>query len=107
MAADGLQMTSSRHLLARIPIRHWAIWRSPKRALIGYVLAIDVVALVGIVATSVVVPVGRVDIVTLILLIGCSVLYTELSLPIERMQQRYQGAPAIDLNSVWMFAAVL
>jgi diguanylate cyclase (GGDEF)-like protein len=102
MAADGLQMTMS-----RIPIRQWAIWQMPQRRLIGFVLTVDALAVLGIAAASVLIPMGTVDPVTVLLLVTCAVLYTELSLPIERMQERYQGAPSIDLNSVWMFAAVL
>ncbi|TCO65281.1 GGDEF domain-containing protein [Actinocrispum wychmicini] len=107
MAADGLQMTTSKLLLARFPFRHWAIWRTPHRVLVGYVLAVDALALLGTAAALVILPVGRVNSVTVLLLIACSVLYTELSLPIEKMQERYRGAPSIDLNAVWMFAGIL
>lgn len=100
-------MPMTRFLLARIPFRHWAIWQVSKRSLVGYVLAVDALALAGLVVALVVLPIRQVNSVDVLLLIACSVLYTELSLPIEKMQERYRGAPSIDLNAVWMFAAVL
>jgi diguanylate cyclase (GGDEF)-like protein len=99
MAADGLQMTSSRLLLAR----SWAIWQTAKPVLVGYVLTVDVLAVLGVMATVVLRPMGPLDPVPLILLIACAVVYTELSLPIAKVQDRCQGS----LNSVWIFAAVL
>ncbi|GAB3911046.1 GGDEF domain-containing protein [Kibdelosporangium lantanae] len=99
MAADGLQMTSSRLLLAR----SWAIWQTAKPVLVGYVLAVDLLAVLGVTATLVLRPIGPVDPVPLILLVACAILYTELSLPIAKLQDGCQGS----LNSVWIVAAVL
>jgi diguanylate cyclase (GGDEF)-like protein len=107
MAADGLRMTTSRLRFDRVPIRQWAIWRMPKRVLIGYVLTVDALAVLGVAGSLSLIAIDRDNIVPLILLTSCAGLYTELSRPIERMRERYKGTPFIDLNSVWMFAAIL
>jgi diguanylate cyclase (GGDEF)-like protein len=92
---------------ANLAHRRWALGQLSNRTLIGYVLAVDVVALLGVACSITVVPFRATDIVPLILLTGCALLYTELSLPIERVQERAKDGPYIDLNSVWMFAAIL
>lgn len=85
----------------------WGLWGLAQRRLAGYLLVIDFLAVGGVAGCLVLVPISGNDIVPLILLTGCAILYTELSLPIERVQQRPRGGTSIDLNSVWMFAAVL
>lgn len=85
----------------------WGLLGLAKRRLAGYVLVIDILAVGGVAGCLLLVPVSGDDIVPLILLTACAILYTELSLPIERLQERPKGTTSIDLNSVWMFAAVL
>ncbi len=100
-------MTMSRSQFARMPIRRWAVWRMPRKSLIGYVLAVDALAVFGVAGSLSTIAIDRDNIVPLILLTSCAALYTELSRPIEKMRERYKGTPFIDLNSVWMFAAIL
>jgi diguanylate cyclase (GGDEF)-like protein len=90
-----------------MPIRRWALWQLSKQSLIGYVLAVDAVAVLGAASSLSLISIHRNNVVPLTLLTSCAVLYTELSRPIERMRERYKGTPFIDLNSVWMFAAIL
>ncbi|MBP2322382.1 diguanylate cyclase (GGDEF)-like protein [Kibdelosporangium banguiense] len=93
--------------LAWMTVRRWALWQLPRRSLIGYVLTIDALALGGVASSLSLISIDQDNAVPFILLTSCAVLYTELSRPIERMRERYKGTPFIDLNSVWMFAAIL
>jgi diguanylate cyclase (GGDEF)-like protein len=81
--------------------RRWALWRLPRRALIGY----PVLALAGAFTALSLIPVRSENLFPFAVLIFCAAVYPELSRPIERL--RRTGRPFIDLNSVWMFAAVL
>ncbi|MET0236647.1 MAG: GGDEF domain-containing protein [Kibdelosporangium sp.] len=92
--------------LARKSVRRWALWQLSRRSLIGYVLTIDALALAGAVVSVSLIAIRQDNAVPFIVLISCSLLYAELSRPIERIR-RHRGTPFIDLNSVWMFAAIL
>jgi diguanylate cyclase (GGDEF)-like protein len=95
---DGLPQDST---------RRWALWQLPTRTVVGYIVAVDLAALAGAVAAFAVVPVPGGDLFPFVALMLCSVLYTELSRPIERVREAYKGAPYIALNSVWIFASVI
>ena len=84
----------------------WTLWTLPTRA-IGYILAVDAIALVLTAVEFVLVPVDRSTWFPFALLMVCSVVYTEASRPIEQIREHYASTPHIDLNSVWMFAGVL
>lgn len=93
--------------LAWMTVRRWALWQLSRRGLICYVLTVDALALAGVVSSLSLISIDQDNAVPFILLTSCVLLYTELSKPIERMRERYKGTPFIDLNSVWMFAAIL
>jgi diguanylate cyclase (GGDEF)-like protein len=84
----------------------WTLWTLPPRA-VAYILTIDAVAAVATVFTLVRFPIQRSTLVPFLLLMVCSVVYTEASRPIEQVREHYASTPHIDLNSVWMFAGVL
>jgi diguanylate cyclase (GGDEF)-like protein len=93
--------------LAWVAVRRWALWQLSRRGLICYVLTVDGLALAGVAGSVSLISIDQDNAVPFIILTSCALLYTELSKPIERMRERYKGTPFIDLNSVWMFAAIL
>jgi diguanylate cyclase (GGDEF)-like protein len=88
-------------------LRRWALWELPNRALIGYVLLIDLVAVTGTALAFAARPLSLGDLFPTVVLVSCIVLYTELSRPIEKIRERFAGTPHIGLDTVWMFAAML
>lgn len=84
----------------------WTLWTLPRQA-VAYILAVDALAAVITVAELARVPIERSMLVPFALLMLCSVIYIEASRPIEQIREHYASTPHIDLNSVWMFAAVL
>lgn len=84
----------------------WALWKRPARA-IGYVLVVDLLALTTVIYTTLWTPVHPGDLIWFAVLMGCIVLYTEATRSIERIREHYAQGPHIDLNSVWMFGAIL
>ncbi|WP_233629796.1 GGDEF domain-containing protein [Amycolatopsis sp. WAC 04197] len=88
-------------------LTNWALWRLPNRGLIGFVLLVDVAAIAGSAWSFLRVPFTEGDALPFAILILSSVLYTELSRPVERVRERFAGTPHISLDSVWTFAAVL
>ncbi|RSM75353.1 GGDEF domain-containing protein [Kibdelosporangium aridum] len=91
--------------IGRLGVRHWALWQLTNRARIGYVLVIDALAVVGAVIALTLIPVPSANLLPFALLTSCALVYVELSRPIERL--RMTRRPFIDLNSVWMFGAIL
>lgn len=89
-----------------VPISTWALWRSPLRV-ICYVVSVDIAAMLVIAATVVVVPFDRSSLLPFVALMACAVLYTEASRSIEEVRADNAASPHVDLNSVWMFAAVV
>ena len=89
-----------------VPISQWAVWGNPRRALC-YVLAVDLVAVLGIAISSVRVPFDRGSLLPFLTLMACAILYTEASRSIEQVRAQNAATPHVDLNSVWMFAAVV
>jgi len=89
-----------------VPIQNWALWSNPRRAL-SYVLAVDLAAVVAIVVSAVLIPVDRSTIWPFVALMACAVMYTEASRSIEQVRAQNAASPHVDLNSVWMFAAVV
>ncbi len=68
-------------------------------------LVIDALAVVGAVIALTLIPVPSANLLPFALLTSCALVYVELSRPIERL--RMTRRPFIDLNSVWMFGAIL
>lgn len=73
--------------------------------MVGYALCTDAIAAAGVVTALVLLPVPPANLVPFLLLVSCTLVYTELAMPIERL--RRVARPFIDLNTVWMFAAIL
>jgi diguanylate cyclase (GGDEF)-like protein len=88
-------------------ITMWGLWSLPKRGLVAYVLAVDLVAVAGAVWSFTHIPVTGASLFPTVVLCGCTIAYTELSRPIEKIRERFAGIPHIGLDTVWMFAAVL
>jgi diguanylate cyclase (GGDEF)-like protein len=88
-------------------INGWGLWSLPKRGLVGYVLAVDLVGVLGACWALLHLPLTGSDILPTVALCGCTIAYTELSRPIEKMREQFAGIPHIGLDTVWMFAAVL
>ncbi|HET9142393.1 GGDEF domain-containing protein [Actinophytocola sp.] len=84
----------------------WSLWSQPRRV-IGYVLFVDVVAVLITLLTVLRTPVPRTNLGIFALLLVFSLGFGEASRPVERMHRRYLRTPFMDLNSVWIFAAAL
>lgn len=78
--------------IGRLGVRRWGR--------IGYVLGIDLLAVAGVVVALSLIPIPSANLLPFVLLASCALLYTELSV-------RTAGRAYFDLNSVWMFAAIL
>ncbi|MDT8912159.1 GGDEF domain-containing protein [Amycolatopsis sp. PS_44_ISF1] len=85
----------------------WALWRLPNRGLIAFVLLAEAAALAGALGSAWVDPPGRAEVFPTLALIGCVLLHTELSRPVEQLREQFAGTPHISLDTVWTFAAVL
>lgn len=86
--------------------RAWTIWRCPARQ-IGYLLAVEVAAMVLVVASLVVVPIHRSDVVLGLIILAVAVLHIEASGPIERIRDRSAPPPHLNLDTTWTFAATI
>ncbi|MBP2321374.1 diguanylate cyclase (GGDEF)-like protein [Kibdelosporangium banguiense] len=87
-------------------VSRWQLW-DVGRSLIGYVLAVDLIAAGGVAYSFAWTPIDQANwFVFGMLMIGV-VLYTEASRPIEREPRVRTSTPHLDANSVWTFAAVL
>ena len=84
----------------------WQLFQVPRRA-IGYLLAVDAVALLIVLISTLNVTVTTGEIVTASVLAGCGVAHTELASGIEKARRAAAGQGHVDLASVWVFAGVL
>jgi len=89
-----------------VPPHAWSLWRRP-RGVVIYILAVDSAAAVITIALSAWLPVKPKQWLYFLILTACCVLYTEISRGIEKFREAARGVPHVDVNSVWMFAAVL
>lgn len=87
------------------PIR-WLLWERPLSAVV-FIIAVDLAAPVAVTVGLLVAPIERTMLLPFALLMMCSVAYTDASRSIEQIREQSAGRPHVDLNSVWMFAAVL
>jgi diguanylate cyclase (GGDEF)-like protein len=86
--------------------RRWTIWSLP-RAVLGYVLTIDIAAVVIIVATANLTPITDQWGWFLLLAMG-SLIHLEVTRHIERLREiAAEGSPHVHLQSVWLFAGLL
>ncbi|WP_157979580.1 GGDEF domain-containing protein [Kribbella monticola] len=85
----------------------WALWSTPPIVL-GYVLAVDLLALLLIGATARFVDIDSADWIRLAALALGSALHVEASRGIERLRwSASEGVPYANLKGMWTFAAVL
>jgi diguanylate cyclase (GGDEF)-like protein len=110
-------MPSIRHL--RLRRRHrrrtdaswslarWALWSAPP-VVLGYVLAVDLLALVILTTTAGLVDVGSADWIRLAVLAAGSAIHVEAARGIERLREvAAEGMPYVNLKGMWTFAGVL
>ncbi len=93
------------HLVA--PHR-WTVWSVP-RAVLGYVLLVDVVAITVIVATATAVPVQRHHLVWFAVLTAGSLAHFEVTRRIERIRELASEGPKpyVNLHAIWTFAGLI
>ena len=93
--------------LSRLSPRAWSLWRQP-RAVVCYVLVIDLMA-VGLVAASPwMSPVRETDVGRLVVLVLVSAINVECGRSIERIRESTaEGVPYLNLHAVWIFAGLL
>ncbi|MHA6630725.1 diguanylate cyclase [Pseudonocardia sichuanensis] len=88
-------------------VRGWAVWTLPPRVL-ATVLFVEVVAVVLVVGgLARRPPPAPEELAAAAVLVLLGVVYTELSVGVERMRRRLVDANHVDLNSVWTFASVV
>lgn len=110
-------MTSIRHW--RLGRRHrrqtdaswspgcWALWSAPP-VIVGYVLAVDLFALVILATTARVIDIGSADWIRLAVLAAGSAIHVEAARGIERLREvAAEGVPYVNLKGMWTFAGVL
>jgi diguanylate cyclase (GGDEF)-like protein len=89
-----------------LPTR-WALW-SARRAVVGYVVVVDVLAIAVVAASSIDLEIGARDWVQFAVLAVGSAIHIEAGREIERLRwSAAEGATYVNLKSMWIFAAVL
>ncbi|MGQ0775129.1 MAG: diguanylate cyclase [Pseudonocardiales bacterium] len=87
--------------------RRWKLW-DERRAVVGYVLAVDLAALVLVIAMTLAVPVNVGDLLRFSLLVVGAVIHQEAVRTIEQLRERAVGNGLLtNLKSLWIFAATL
>jgi diguanylate cyclase (GGDEF)-like protein len=85
----------------------WSLWSAPRPVLV-WVLAIDTVAAVLIVATARLIPVESDDVVRFAILAVGSALHIEGARNIERLRRvAAEGVPYVNLKGMWTFAGAV
>jgi diguanylate cyclase (GGDEF)-like protein len=75
---------------------------------LGYVLAVDLLAFGVVAATSFAVPIGTADWIHLLILAGGSMVHVEAARGIERLREvAAEGIPYVNLKGMWTFAGAL
>ncbi|MBY8849162.1 GGDEF domain-containing protein [Saccharothrix longispora] len=85
--------------------RRWKLWSLPRRALV-YVLSVELLAAVAVVATTAW-PVPDGSWTTFAVLAGCGALHLHCSRWIERVRRDHSHLPHVDLCSIWIVAGAL
>ncbi|MGH3940215.1 MAG: diguanylate cyclase [Pseudonocardiaceae bacterium] len=87
--------------------RRWKLW-DERRPVVGYVLAVDLAALVLMIALTLAVPVNIGDLLHFSLLVAGAVVHQEAVRTIEQLRERAVGNGLLtNLKSLWIFAASL
>ncbi|HEY2766384.1 MAG TPA: GGDEF domain-containing protein [Pseudonocardiaceae bacterium] len=85
----------------------WSLWKQP-RAIICYVLVVDLIALGLVAASPWLAPVRGTDLGRLVILALVSVVNVECGRSIERIREiAAEGVPYVNLQAVWIFAGLL
>lgn len=93
--------------LSRFSPRAWMLWRQP-RAVICYVLAVDLMGLGLVAAAPWIAPVRGLDVMRLVVLVLISLVNVESGRSIERVRESSaEGVPYLHLHAVWIFAGLL
>jgi len=87
-------------------VRAWALWSNPP-ALVAFVLAVELTALVLTLTQVDATTVSRQDFIAFILVGGLGIGVAEQSRQVERQRRRYADRPHVNLSSVWTLAAAL
>ncbi|GAB3496648.1 diguanylate cyclase [Amycolatopsis cihanbeyliensis] len=89
-------------------MKGWALWQLPKPVL-GYVLAVNTVAIAVSAGTALLLPVTRTDVIRFALLAGCAAVAIELTRQVERQREYNRSGTVayVDSKAVWSFAAVI
>lgn len=94
---------------AWIPARwvRWALWAQP-RSVLGYILAVEIIAVTVIATTVTLVPITSSDWIRLLVLTAGSAIHLEAARDIERVRKvGAEGIPYVNLKGMWTFAGVL
>lgn len=85
----------------------WAMWSVPT-AVLAYVLAVDLLAVGVVSASSWLVRIGTADLVNLAILVVGSAVHVEAARSIERLREvGAEGVPYTNLKGMWTFAGAL
>jgi diguanylate cyclase (GGDEF)-like protein len=87
-------------------VKRWQLWQAPRRALITILLT-ELVMLVGLAIAAPAATFSGHHLGQWAVLVGLSIVYSELSARVERMRRFLNSAGHISMTSVWSFAAVL
>ncbi|MFB6724855.1 diguanylate cyclase [Kribbella sp. NPDC056345] len=88
-------------------LRNWELWTIPP-VLLGYVLAVDFLALVAPAIAASVDPIDSTDLIRFAILVVGSAVHIEAARGIERLRElAAEGLPYVNLKGAWTFAAVL
>lgn len=86
-------------------LERWALWRLPRRPLVWYVLAVDVVAVAAVALAAVRLPPTTALLTPFALLLAGMLLSAEVARPVERHREETLLGPGID--TPWIFAGML
>jgi diguanylate cyclase (GGDEF)-like protein len=87
--------------------RYWRLW-GERKAVVAYVLAVDLAAMALVATAAVTTPVSSRDLFRFGLLVAGAVVHREVVRPIEILRERAAGNDLfVNLTSLWIFAAAL
>lgn len=93
--------------ISRLSPRAWSLWKQP-RAVVCYVVAVDLMALGLVTAGPWLAPVRGTDLGRLVILVLVSMVNVECGRSIERVREiAAEGVPYVNLHAVWIFAGLL
>ncbi|MGH8573187.1 MAG: hypothetical protein ACREX8_11530, partial [Gammaproteobacteria bacterium] len=105
--SHGFDHVVSRRGLAALHPRRWKLW-GERRAVVAYILTVDIVALALLAGVIAAIPVQPDDVFRFCVLVAGAVLHQEAVRQIEIQRERTVGSGLLpNLKSLWIFAAVL